>query len=261
MSDAGLDAAVAGIREEYARRAAAPQCAGQYSFLSETHATLVFERERAVLAALGRHLRMPLDETEILDVGAGSGTSLALLAAYGCSARRLHGVDIVAERIERGQAQFPAFDLLVSDGYSLPFADDTFDVVQQITMLSSVHEDVLRETIVAEMRRVLRPDGLFVSFDVISIPLLPRALNRLLSAGRRRPVGGDAPGVSEAMVRLTPVRPVEEAELRVLVAPLRGVEARLLGPYRPLVERSPELVHALLRALPGFATTLLYVAR
>jgi hypothetical protein len=29
----------------------------------------------------------------------------------------------------------------------------------------------------------------------------------------------------------------------------------------PLVERSPELVHALLRALPGFATTLLYVAR
>jgi hypothetical protein len=39
------------------------------------------------------------------------------------------------------------------------------------------------------------------------------------------------------------------------------MEARRLGPYRPLVERSPELMQALLRALPGFATTLLYVAR
>jgi ubiquinone/menaquinone biosynthesis C-methylase UbiE len=261
MSGAGLDDAVAGIREEYARRAVAPQCASQYSFLSETHATLVFERERALLAALGRHLRMPLEEAEILDVGAGTGTSLALLAAYGCNAKRLHGVDIVAERIERAQAQFPAFDLIVSDGYTLPFGDDSFDVVQQITMLSSVHEDALREAIVAEMRRVLRPGGLFVSFDVTSTPVMPRALNRLLSAGRRRPVGGNTPGANEAAVRLTPVRPVEEAELRVLAAPLQGVEARQLGPYRPLVERSPELVHALLRALPGFSTMLLYVAR
>ena len=262
MSDPSLDAAVTGIREEYARRAVAPQCAGEYSLLNTTHAALVFERERAILGALGRHLDVPLEEIELLDVGAGSGVSLALLAAYGCDATRLHGVDIVADRIERGRAQFPAFDLRISDGYTLPFDDDSFDVVQQITMLSSVHEDVLRERIVAEMRRVLRPGGLLLSFDVTSIPLAPRAINRLLTLGRRREVGSGgetAPG--DVAVRLTPVRPLEEADLQRLTAPLQRVEARRLGPYRPLVERSPDLVQAFLRALPGFSTTLLYVAR
>jgi ubiquinone/menaquinone biosynthesis C-methylase UbiE len=262
VSDPSLDAAVAGIREEYARRAVAPQCAGQYSFLNAAHASLVFERERALLAALGRHLQMPLEEAEILDVGVGVGTSLALLAAYGCDATRLHGVDVVAERLERGRAQFPAFDLRASDGYTLPFDDDSFDVVQQITMLSSVHDDNLRERIVAEMRRVLRPGGLLLSFDVTTIPLLPRVLNRMLSTGRLRGAGGAVPaGTDEGAVQLAPVRPLEEAELRRLTAPLQVIEARRLGPYRPLVERSPELMQALLRALPGFATTLLYVAR
>jgi ubiquinone/menaquinone biosynthesis C-methylase UbiE len=262
MSDPNLDAAVTEIREEYARRAVAPQCAGQYSFLNATHASLVFERERALLAVLSSHLDMPLEEAQILDVGVGIGTSLALLAAYGCDATRLHGLDIVADRIERGRAQFPAFDLRVSDGYTLPFDDDSFDVVQQITMLSSVHDDILRERIVAEMRRVLRPGGLLLSFDVVSIPLLPRVVNRLLSAGKRRPsLGAEAQGGSGDAVRLTQVRPLEEVELRRLTAPLQRVEARRLGPYRPLVERSPELLGALLRALPGFSTTLLYVAR
>jgi ubiquinone/menaquinone biosynthesis C-methylase UbiE len=262
VSDPSLDAAVTGIREEYARRAVAPQCAGEYSFLNTTHSSLVFERERALLAALGRHLQVPLEEAEILDVGAGVGTSLALLAAYGSDATRLHGVDVVADRIERGRAQFPAFDLRVSDGYTLPFGDGSFDVVQQITMLSSVHDDVLRERIVAEMRRVLRPGGVLLSFDVTSIPVLPRVLNRLFSAGRRRPaVGADGHSGFEDAVRLTPVRPLGEPELRRLTAPLQCVEARRIGPYRPLVERSPELVQALMRAVPGFATTLLYVAR
>ena len=263
MSDPILDAAVEGIRDEYARRAVAPQCSGQYSFLNPTHASLVFERERALLAALGRHLQVPLEAAEVLDVGTGVGTTLALLAAYGCDATRLHGVDVVAERIERGRAQFPAFDLRVSDGYTLPFDDDSFDLVQQITMLSSVHEDVLRERIVAEMQRVLRPGGVLLSFDVVSIPLWPRVLTRALSVGGRRRAGGRnrQPESGGASVQLTGVRPLEEPELLALTAPLQCVEARRLNPYRPLVERSPELLQALMRAVPGFATTLLYVAR
>jgi hypothetical protein len=49
--------------------------------------------------------------------------------------------------------------------------------------------------------------------------------------------------------------------LRRLTAPLQPVEVTRLGVYRPLVERMPELAHAFLEAVPGFSTTLLYVAR
>jgi ubiquinone/menaquinone biosynthesis C-methylase UbiE len=262
VTDGELEAAVDEIRDEYRRRDVAPQCAGQYSFLNRTHARLVLDRERAILDALSRHLKVAVDEAEVLDVGAGTGISLALLAAYGFDARRLHGVDIVASRVEQGRVQFPAFDLRVGDGYSLPWDDASFDVVQQITMLSSVHDPRLRETIAAEMRRVLRPGGLLLSFDVASVPVLPRLVNRAASAFGARRRRAVVSGAAETETRLTPVVPIDVPELERLTAPLAPVEVRRIGPYRPLVERTrSELAYAVLRALPGFGTTLLYVAR
>jgi ubiquinone/menaquinone biosynthesis C-methylase UbiE len=176
------------IREEYRRRSAAG-LGRAYSFLNPVHAQLVLERELAILHALSRHLGPALEEADVLDVGCGAGTSLAFLTVYGADPARLHGVDTAADRIAAGKGRFPALDLRVSDGFSLPFADDSFDLVQQITMLSSVHSDELRAAIVAEMLRVARPGGLVLSYDAASVAVAPRALNRLLGGGPRAGVG------------------------------------------------------------------------
>ncbi|HVS84125.1 MAG TPA: class I SAM-dependent methyltransferase [Gaiellaceae bacterium] len=250
-----LAAEVEQIRDEYRRRSVAPQIAGEYSFLNPAHAHLVLQREQAILGALGRRLEVPLAEAEVLDVGCGVGTSLAFLAAYGAAPARLHGVDTDDARVEMGRASF-ALDLRASDGMTLPYEDASFDLVQQITMLSSVHSDALREQIAAEMRRVVRPGGLLLSFDVVATGLAPRLLNRGLSLGRRGNPTARTASTSSAAVELRLVRPLDGRELRRLFAPARELEAVRLSPYRPLVEKLGP------RRFPrAFATALLWVAR
>lgn len=256
------DAAVAAIREEYVRRAAAPQCAGQYSLLNPAHAALVLERERVILRALSRHLDIELGVARVLDVGCGFGVSLALLAAYGADPSLLAGVDVMEDRIDAAGRRYPVFDLRVGSGRELPWPDESFDVVQQITMLSSVHDDDLRRALAAEMARVLRPGGLVLSYDVVRTPLPARALNFVLGRWRRPAVAALTPG-GEPKVTLTPVRPIGEPELRGLFQGLEPVEATRLSPYRPLVERlsARPLPIALLGLLPGTSTGLLFVAQ
>jgi ubiquinone/menaquinone biosynthesis C-methylase UbiE len=257
--DEALAREVEEIRAEYQRRSASTQTEGQYSFLNPAHAYLVLEREREILAALARHAGGTLAELEVLDVGCSSGVSLALLAAYGADPGRLHGVDTDAGRIATGADRFPAFDLRVSDGVTLPYPDASFDLVQQITMLSSVHSDALRARIAAEMRRVVRAGGLILSFDAAPVPVLPRLLNRALAVGRRSPsaVAASSPApVDEPALRQ--IRPLAAADLRALFAPAVELDVRRLSPYRPLVER----LGARARFLPrGFSTTVLYLAR
>lgn len=246
-----LEREVDEIREEYRRRSEA--LAGAYSLLDPTHAYLVLERERAILGALGRHLAVPLAGADVLDVGTGVGTSLVLLAGYGADPVRLHGVDTDEARIETGRARFPSLDLRVSDGITLPHADASFDLVQQVTMLSSVHSDELRSAIAAEMARVVRPGGLVLSFDVLAPGLAPRLLNRALALGRRTALPGSAGGGQG--VALRPVRPLGEDELSELFR-LSALETVRLSPYRPLVEKLGP------RHFPrAFATALLWVAR
>lgn len=260
-----LDAAVAAIREEYARRAVAPQCAGSYSFFDDAHAQLVFEREAAIRRSLARHLHRPLEEADVLDVGCSSGISLALLVIYGADARRLCGVDIDAARIERGRSQFPAFDLRVINGHELPYDAASFDLVQQITVLSSVHSPELRTKIASEMLRVLRPGGLVLSYDVAPVPLPPRLVNRALALAARtlRPDRRSASGQAGPLVQLAPVSPITADELRALFPGVEALEVRRLTPYRPLVERvaGRPLPLALLGAFPTFSSALLYVGR
>lgn len=262
MTREELSADVASIREEYGRRDVAAQCRGVYTFENPVHAYLVFERERAILAALARHLTVPLHRAAVLDVGCSSGLSLAFLAIYGASPDRLHGVDIVESRLEAGRSAFPGFGLRLGDGVDLPYEDRSFDLVQQITMLSSVPTLELRRHLAREMLRVLRPGGLVLSYDVATVGLLPRLLNRGLGALPHRPKPPTPPSSDVPSVTLRPTVPLDAPALRALFAGVHVRELRRLTPYRPLVERFSGR-EALVAALGRFApltSALLYVA-
>lgn len=222
---------------------------------------LVLDRERAILAGLAAHLSHPLAEADVLDVGCGVGTSLALLAAYGAEPQHLHGVDILDHRIAAGRRHLPNVDLQASDGASIPHPDETFDLVQQITMLSSVHDQRLRESLAAEMLRVLRPGGLVLSYDVAPVGLLPRLTNRALSPRRHRQPPSET--AAAPPVTLTPVRPLNRTELAALFPLVETLVARRLTPYRPLATRALVVwpVFDLLLRLPPFSSMLLFIGR
>lgn len=109
----------------------------------------------------------------ILDLGCGNGYWLEALAAGGVDERRLHGVDLIAERAERAARRVPGASVLHGDGAALPYPDGGFRLVLLLTVLSSLSRDRAARVQV-EIRRASRPDGLVLVYE----PRVPNALNR-----------------------------------------------------------------------------------
>src|SRR5262249_7814198 len=102
---------------------------------------------------------------EVLDVGCGPGTITVDLARR-VAPGRVVGVDrapgVVAQASTNACAQGVSVEWRVGDAYALPFADASFDVVHAHQVLQHLSEPVRA---LAEMRRVLRPDGVLAARD------------------------------------------------------------------------------------------------
>ena len=87
---------------------------------------------------------------KILDVGCGTGGNLEMLAKFGAA----EGVDVSDEALEFCKSK----GLTVHKGVaeSLPFADESFDVVTALDVVEHLDDDVAG---LKEMNRVLKKDG------------------------------------------------------------------------------------------------------
>lgn len=95
---------------------------------------------------------------DVLDIAAGEGYGSALLAQV---AKSVTGVEIAPETVEHARAayQSPGLSFLQGDARQIPCPDDSFDVVVSFETLEHFYEHA---EFMAEVRRVLRPDGLFI---------------------------------------------------------------------------------------------------
>jgi SAM-dependent methyltransferase len=154
------------IRVEYARRAQDPDLSERYSpFRPDVQFTMQ-TRERALLRLLLREGYHPLGQRDLLEVGCGGGGVLLDLIRWGAVPARLHGCDLLSDRIDSARQRLPSSTLLaVADGGALPYPAARFDLVLQFTVLTSVLDGPLRQRIVQEMWRVLRPGGAVLSYD------------------------------------------------------------------------------------------------
>ncbi len=119
--------------------------------VEETHWWYVGRRR--ILESFVADIRASLNKSElrILDVGCGTGANLKMLARYGKS----EGVELSEQALhfcrQRGleAVQFGAAE-------SLPYADNSFDLVTFLDVLEHLDDD---RAGLAEIRRVLHPDG------------------------------------------------------------------------------------------------------
>lgn len=154
------------IRTEYARRAQDADLAERYSLLRPDVQFTMQTMERAILRLLQRQGYDPLGRLDMLEVGCGSGAVLLNLIRWGADPARLHGCDLVEERVAAARHRLPlASSLVVADGGALPYANARFDLVLQVTVLTSVLDSGLRQRMSREMWRVLRPGGAVLSYD------------------------------------------------------------------------------------------------
>lgn len=119
-----------------------------------------------------RHGLLPLGERAVLDVGSGRNEWLvACREQWGQTHLDLCGIDLMPDRVQRGMAEHSYLKLQAGSADQLPWPDQHFDLVHQGMLLSSILDHDLRARIVAEIRRVTKPGGLFLWYDFVWNPL------------------------------------------------------------------------------------------
>lgn len=127
-----------------------------------THAQIA----RSCARLLHRNGLFPLGDSRIADIGCGEGRWLLEFLQWGASSKHLHGIELLPDRLAAAQQRVGNANLVAGNAARLPWRDRSFDLVTQFVVLSSVLDAPLRSKIAAEMRRVLRPGGHILWFDM-----------------------------------------------------------------------------------------------
>jgi SAM-dependent methyltransferase len=103
--------------------------------------------------------------SRILDYGCGYGRIMALLHQHGFT--NLTGVDASRGMIAQARLRNPEFEFLILDAPPRLIATTaSFDVVMLFAVLCCMPGDDAQRTLIAELRRVLKPGGLLYISDM-----------------------------------------------------------------------------------------------
>jgi SAM-dependent methyltransferase len=215
------------VAERYARRAVD----GRYDPLRPEVWLARQERQRALIALLGRHVHRPLESLEVLEIGTGYGDKLLELVQLGFDPARLVANELLPERAAVARQRLPAaIALHEGDASMLTLPDTHFDIVLQSTVFTSLLDDGFQRHLADRMWRWLRPGGAVLWYDFV----------------RDNPRNRDVRGVPLARIRA--------------LFPLATIDARrvtLAPPLARAVVRVHPLVWRLCNALPALRSHLL----
>jgi SAM-dependent methyltransferase len=102
---------------------------------------------------------------EVLDLGAGPGAATHFLQERFSSVTSLDFSASFASRLSQ-QSGEGALRVVQGDAAQLPFADETFRCVVAILILHHLPSAALQAAALTEAFRVLRPNGVFLAFEI-----------------------------------------------------------------------------------------------
>lgn len=107
----------------------------------------------------------------ILDLGCGVGRTTVALSRLGY--KRLIGIDIVDKMIKKALVLYPGIKFLTGDASNLDFPNSSFDIVFfSFNGIDCIHPEKKLLDTIKEIRRILRPNGLYIfcSHNSMAIP-------------------------------------------------------------------------------------------
>jgi ubiquinone/menaquinone biosynthesis C-methylase UbiE len=159
---------------EYADREQRLAGSDIYSPFNKANLFAIQQRQRETLALLRQKGFYPLSEKAILELGCGTGGVLLEYLTYGANPNRLHGTDLLSQRVEQAHARLSHLPLTCADGQALPYRRNSFDLVLQYTVFTSVLDEEVKANLAGEMLRVLRPGGMILWYDFWLNPTNPQ---------------------------------------------------------------------------------------
>lgn len=188
----------------------------RYSYSNAANLLAIQERERRVLALLSRHANVSLDAMKILEIGCGSGFWLREFIKWGARPENVVGFDLLSDRIQECRQLCPAgVTVQIGSGSSTNLPGESFDLVLQSTVFSSVLDKAIKQQIASEMTRLVRDDGIILWYDFF----VNNPKNSVVRGISRRELADLFPGFKISAARIT------------LAPPL----ARFIAPYSRLV--------------------------
>ena len=180
------------IRKRYRRREAT-SVDRRYHMLNPAVWQSVQERQRAVLRLLAREAFGDLSKLRLVEVGCGSGGNLLELLRFGFDATNLCGIELLEDRFLQARHALPVgLKLALGDASEAELPVESFDIVLQSTVFSSVLDDGFQQRLADAMWRWVKPGGgvLWYDFtmnnprnpDVRGVPL--KRIRTLFPAGR-----------------------------------------------------------------------------
>ncbi len=108
------------------------------------------------------------DAKNVLDVATGHGGFLHALQQWFPNADRFIGIDALEKAIQhahKASSELPKTEFMLMDAHRMTFNNGEFDVV---AICNSLHHLSDPEVALKEMKRVLRPGGLFIVYEMIN---------------------------------------------------------------------------------------------
>ncbi|MCK5124889.1 MAG: class I SAM-dependent methyltransferase [candidate division Zixibacteria bacterium] len=172
---------------------------------------------------------------QLLDIGSGELLIPELMIDLGINRSSCLATDILHWRLVEGKKQNRDIMAVTADSSQMPFESNSFDVVSQFTLLTSVLDDSIRRKIASEMLRVLKPGGYILWYDFrYNNPGNPhtRAIGKkeLASLFPEQTIDISSVTLIPPLARKVPVRLIPLLKFLHIIPMLRSHYLALIGP-------------------------------
>ena len=163
QSHADLESEETRIKLAYAKR----QGSSRYSWFKQDQLFRVHELERDILAILKSKDFTLLHDKKLLEIGCGQGHWLREFIKWGACPENMTGVDLLPDRVSKARQLCPqGINIQCGNAAYLAFQNDSFDLVLQFTVFSSILDIKMKEALARGMLRVLKRHGLILWYDM-----------------------------------------------------------------------------------------------
>jgi ubiquinone/menaquinone biosynthesis C-methylase UbiE len=106
-----------------------------------------------------------LSLASLLDIGSGDLFWVEEFVRMGVPRSACVGSDLLDWRLREGRGKGRNIASVVCTAAQLPFRTESFDLVSQFTLMTSITDDLIKDMIAIEMKRVLKPGGYILWYD------------------------------------------------------------------------------------------------